>query len=61
MYKRMSIRIVDNLAEDLNAIAKKRGLSVNSLVSEMAWSFVEDWRNRYDDSQHSLKKLNVEK
>ncbi len=48
MYKRMSIRIVEDLAKDLNEIAKKRGLSVNSLISEMAWAFVEDWKNKYD-------------
>ena len=44
----MSIRIVEDLAKDLNEIAKKRGLSVNSLISEMAWAFVEDWKNKYD-------------
>lgn len=46
MYKRMSIRIVTDLAQDLEIIAKKRGLSVNSLISEMAWNFVENWKNK---------------
>lgn len=53
MYKRISIRIVDVLAEDLNAIAKKRGLSVNALISEMAWSFVEDWKIKYEDCRNA--------
>ena len=47
MYKRMSLRIVMDLAQDLEVIAKKRGLSVNSLISEMAWDFVENWKNKY--------------
>ena len=46
MSKRMSIRFVDSLAKDINTIAKKRGLSVNSLVSEIAWGFVEEWKTK---------------
>lgn len=46
MYKRLSIRVVNELAVALNKIAKKRGLSINSLISEMAWDFVEDWKRR---------------
>lgn len=49
MYKRISLRIVKELAKDLEAIAKKRGLSVNSLISEIAWDFVEIWKNKYKD------------
>jgi len=44
MYKRISIRLVCTLSEELKAIAKNRGLSVNSLISEMAWDFVEAWK-----------------
>ena len=47
MYKRMSIRLVSTLSEELNLIAKKRGLSVNSLIVEMAWDFVEQWKDKY--------------
>lgn len=47
MYKRISIRLVSSLADDLTAISKSRGLSVNSLVSEMAWEFVEVWKEKY--------------
>lgn len=47
VYKRMSIRLVDTLSKELSAIAKKRGLSVNSLISEMAWDFIEQWKNKY--------------
>lgn len=43
MYKRISIRLVTDLSEKLKTIAKSRGLSVNSLISEMAWDFVETW------------------
>lgn len=48
MYKRLSIRIVSALSEKLNDIAKERGLSMNALISEMAWNFVEDWKVKYD-------------
>ena len=47
MYKRISIRIVAALSDDLRDIARKRGLSVNALISEMAWDFVEAWKSRY--------------
>lgn len=43
MHKRMTIRIVEELAKTLQILAKKRGLSVNALISEMAWDFVEEW------------------
>ena len=46
MCKRISIRLVHSLSEELKAIAKERGLSVNSLISEMAWDFVEEWKAR---------------
>lgn len=46
MYKRITIRIVNELSEYLNEIAQKRGLSINSLISEMAWDFVEDWKHK---------------
>ena len=48
MYKRLTIRIVTDLSDDLNSIAKKRGFSINSLISEMAWAFVEDWKKKYE-------------
>lgn len=48
MYKRISLRIVAELSEDLKNIAKKRGLSINSLISEMAWDFVEDWKLKHN-------------
>ena len=45
-YKRVSIRFVDDLARELKAIAKKRGLSVNALISEITWAFVDEWKKR---------------
>ena len=50
MNKRLSIRIVDELAMALKVIAKKRGLSINSLISEMAWDFVDNWRKNYTNN-----------
>lgn len=44
MYKRISIRLVLALSEELKSIAKKRGLSINALISEIAWDFVEAWK-----------------
>ena len=41
--KRMTIRFVDALANQLFNTAKERGISVNALVTEMAWKFVVDW------------------
>ncbi len=49
MYKRLSIRIVSDLFENLKGIAQKRGLSVNSLITEIAWGFVEDWKTKYKE------------
>ena len=47
MYKRISIRFVPALSEELNLIAKKRGVSINSLITEIAWSFVKEWKDKY--------------
>lgn len=47
MYKRLSIRLVSDLSNDLSSIAQKRGLSINALISEMAWEFVENWKTKY--------------
>lgn len=44
MYKRISLRLVEELSRKLAEIARKRGLSVNALVSEMAWDFVNEWK-----------------
>lgn len=55
MYKRISIRIVNTLSEDLSVIAKKRGLSINSLISEMAWDFVEVWKEKHKETSMKLE------
>lgn len=47
MYKRLSIRLVRELSDNLLIIAQKRGLSINALISEIAWEFVEDWKAKY--------------
>lgn len=49
MYKRISVRIVSDLSDRLNIIARKRGLSLNALISEMAWDFVECWKTKYEE------------
>lgn len=41
--KRMTIRFVDALADRLSDTAKERGISINAMVTEMAWQFVDDW------------------
>ncbi len=53
MYKRITIRMIATLADDLSMIAKKRGLSFNSLISEMAWNFVENWKMKYENMKYS--------
>lgn len=54
-YKRVSIRMVAELAENLSVIAKKRGLSVNSLISEIAWDFVDAWKLRVIEREKEEK------
>lgn len=49
MYKRISVRLVTSLSEDLRAIAKERGLSLNALISDIVWDFVGAWKARYKD------------
>lgn len=44
MYKRISIRLVASLSEDLRAIATERGLTLNALITDIAWDFVETWK-----------------
>lgn len=51
MNKRISIRLVASLADELYEIAKAKGLSVNSLISEMVWDFVEAWKEKYRKNQ----------
>lgn len=45
---RISLRVVDDLAGSLFQIAKKRGISVNALITEIAWSFCENWLNKQE-------------
>ncbi len=47
MYKRITLRIVTTLADNLKTIAKQKGISFNSLVCEMVWEFVENWNTKY--------------
>lgn len=56
MKKKMTIRVVAALAENLESIAKSRRMSVNSLITEIAWDFVEDWKNRYGNMLEKQKK-----
>lgn len=61
MYKRLSIRLVSDLSDDLSNIAKKRGLSINALISEMAWEFVENWKSKYANNYTKIKNPQREK
>lgn len=47
MYKRLSLQIVSHLLEKLKAIAIERKMSINALISEMAWDFVEKWNEKF--------------
>lgn len=40
---RISIRVVEDLASSLFSIAKSRGISVNALITEIAWDFCDEW------------------
>ena len=55
MHKRLSIRLVNELAASLDVIARKRGLSVNSLISEMAWDFVDSWNLSWENKKAQLQ------
>lgn len=55
MAKRMTIRLVDELAFAVSSIAKKRGISSNALISEMAWSFVEKWEKLNSPNKKELE------
>ena len=52
MYKRISIRLVSSLSEDLKAIAKERGLTLNALISDIVWDFVGAWKTQYREYTH---------
>ena len=41
--KRLTIRLVAILAQRLKEIARARGISVNALITEMAWRFINEY------------------
>lgn len=45
--KRYTIRFPKKLSEYLDKVSKNRGISVNSLVTELCWRFVEDFEKSY--------------
>lgn len=45
--KRYSIRFPEELAFQLEKTSMKRGLSINALVTELCWKFVEDFEKKY--------------
>ena len=57
--KRMSIRLVPELAESIQKISKKRGISVNALITEMAWSFVESIKKKELKQQKNSERRTV--
>lgn len=46
--KRYSIRFPEELAFQLEKTSTKRGLSINALVTELCWQFVEDFNKKYE-------------
>lgn len=55
MYKRISLRAVSELSRKLEEIARQRGLSVNALVTGMAWELVEEWKRLHDAAEEQHK------
>lgn len=51
MYKRLTIRLVDDLATALKTAAHKRGVSMNMLVSSMVWDFITDFNEKNEGRQ----------
>lgn len=47
MYKRLSLQIVSHLLDKLKAIAIKKEISINALICQMAWDFVEQWKEKF--------------
>lgn len=45
--KRYSIRFPEELAFQLEKTSTKRGLSLNALVTELCWQFVEEFEKKY--------------
>lgn len=45
---RITLRLVDDLAGSLFQIARKRGISVNALITEIAWDFCESWLTKQE-------------
>lgn len=43
---RLSLRIVEELNTKMKEIAKDKGLSLNALIVQMCWQFVEEWESR---------------
>lgn len=46
MHKRIALRLVNELSEKIISIAKSRGISINALITEIAWEFVENWEEK---------------
>lgn len=43
MNKRLSIRLVKQLADKLKEMSVERGTSMNSLISQILWDFIENY------------------
>lgn len=54
--KRMTIRLVDNLAKDLTNMSETRGISMNALITEMAWEFVSKWEEKQKVKDNERRK-----
>ncbi len=55
MIKRLSIRLVPKLNEQLKSIALERGSSMNGLISQILWEFIDE----YSKSKEKQERISV--
>ena len=53
MIKRLSIRLVPKLNEQLKSIALERGSSMNGLISQILWEFIDEY-SKYTEKQERI-------
>lgn len=41
--KRITIRLVDTLGTKLKSMAQEKGISMNALIVQMCWDFINKW------------------
>lgn len=49
LYKRLSIRLSPKLNENLKKLALERGSSMNGIISQILWEFIEKYYTESKD------------